>query len=145
MAQGAVGRTRYQVLFVIALAVLVTGFLSVAAVRHGFFDLRVYYGALHHWVRADGEIYDWLMPDSKYGFTYPPFAALVMLPMAYLSWPAAMVISVTLTVLASALVIWWLVGPVARRAAGPGGSPWPWRSAWRRRSSRCARRSTSAR
>jgi alpha-1,2-mannosyltransferase len=116
MAQGAVWRTRYQVLFVIALAVLVTGFLSVATVRHGFFDLRVYYGALHHWVRADGEIYDWLKPDSKYGFTYPPFAALVMLPLAYVSWPVAMVISVTLTVLASALVIWWLVDPVARRA-----------------------------
>lgn len=115
MPQGAVWRTRYQVLFVIALAVLVTGFLSVAAVRHGFFDLRVYYGALHHWVRADGEIYDWLMPDSKYGFTYPPFAALLMLPMAYLPWHAAIVISVTITVLASALLIWWLVDPIAQR------------------------------
>lgn len=115
MAQGAGWRTRYQVLFVIALVVLVAGFLSVAAVRHGFFDLRVYYGALHHWVRADGEIYDWLKPDSKYGFTYPPFAALVMLPMAYLSWTAAMVISVSLTALTSALLIWWLVDPIARR------------------------------
>ncbi|MEQ4303109.1 glycosyltransferase 87 family protein [Plantactinospora sp. B6F1] len=115
MAQGAGWRTRYQVLFVIALVVLVAGFLSVATARHGFFDLRVYYGALHHWVRADGEIYDWLKPDSKYGFTYPPFAALVMLPLAYLNWPAAMVISVALTVLASALLIWWLVDPIVRR------------------------------
>ncbi|MGI5215525.1 glycosyltransferase 87 family protein [Plantactinospora sp. CA-290183] len=114
MSQGAFSRARYQVPFVIALAVLVTGFLTVAAVRHGFFDLRVYYGALHHWV-AGGEIYDWLKPNSKYGFTYPPFAALVMLPMAYVSWHVATVISVILTVLASALLIWWLVDPIARR------------------------------
>ncbi|MEE6261078.1 glycosyltransferase 87 family protein [Plantactinospora sonchi] len=115
MAQGAFSRARFQVPFVVALAVLVTGFLSVAAVRHGFFDLAVYWGAVHHWVRADGEIYDWLMPDSKYGFTYPPFAALLMYPMAYLSWHVAIVINVTLTVLASTLLIWWLVDPIARR------------------------------
>ncbi|MEO3743022.1 glycosyltransferase 87 family protein [Plantactinospora sp. B5E13] len=115
MAQGAFSRARFQVPFVVALAVLVTGFLSVAAVRHGFFDLAVYWGAVHHWVRADGQIYDWLMPDSKYGFTYPPFAALLMYPMAYLGWHTAIVIHVTLTVLASTLLIWWLVDPIARR------------------------------
>jgi alpha-1,2-mannosyltransferase len=116
VAQGGFSRARYQVPFVIALAVLVTGFLSVAAVRHGYFDLAVYWGALRHWVRADGMIYDWLKPDSKYGFTYPPFAALVMYPLAYLSWRAAIAIHVTLTVLASTLLIWWLVDPMARRA-----------------------------
>ncbi|MEO3818071.1 glycosyltransferase 87 family protein [Plantactinospora sp. B24E8] len=115
MAQGAFSRARFQVPFVVALAVLVTGFLSVAAVRHGFFDLAVYWGAVHHWVRADGQIYDWLMPDSKYGFTYPPFAALLMYPMAYLGWHTAIVIHVTLSVLASTLLIWWLVDPIARR------------------------------
>lgn len=108
-------RARYQVPFVLALAVLVTAFLSVAAVRHGFFDLNVYYGALHHWV-AGGELYDWLKVNTKYGFTYPPFAALTMLPMAYVSWHVAIVLSVSLTVLASTLLIWWLLEPVARRA-----------------------------
>ena len=115
MPRGGFSRARYQVPFVIALAVLVTGFLSVTAVRHGFFDLAVYWGALHHWVRADGMIYDWLKPDSKYGFTYPPFAALVMYPLAYLSWHTAIVIHVASTVLASTLLIWWLVDPLARR------------------------------
>ncbi|WP_431934826.1 glycosyltransferase family 87 protein [Micromonospora sp. RP3T] len=115
MAQGA-GRTTAQVVAVAALAAAVTLFLSVAAVRHGFFDLRVYYGALTYWVRDGGEIYDFLKAGTQYGFTYPPFAALVMLPMAYLPWGAAIVVSVAATVVVSAVVIWWLLDPVARRA-----------------------------
>ena len=59
MAQGA-RRTIAQVVAVAALAVAVTAFLSVAAVRHGFFDLKVYYGALTFWVHDGGEIYDFL-------------------------------------------------------------------------------------
>ncbi|MFK3980312.1 glycosyltransferase 87 family protein [Micromonospora sp. NPDC050397] len=115
MAQGAFRQTRYQVLFVIALAVLVAGFLSVAAVGHGFFDLKVYSGALHYWAREGGEIYDWLKPNSKYGFTYPPFAALLLLPLAYLPFLLSSVLSVTVTALVSVLLLWWLVDPVARR------------------------------
>ncbi|MEU1686208.1 glycosyltransferase family 87 protein [Micromonospora sp. NPDC005707] len=115
MAQGA-RRTIAQVVAVVALAVAVTAFLSVAAVRHGFFDLKVYYGALTFWVHDGGEIYDFLKGGTQYGFTYPPFAALVMLPMAYLPWAAAITVSVAATVVVSAVVIWWLLDPVARRA-----------------------------
>jgi alpha-1,2-mannosyltransferase len=115
MTQGATARTRRQVLIVATLAVAVAAFLSVAAIRHGFFDLQVYYGAMRYWVLEDGLVYDWLKGDSKYGFTYPPFAALVMLPMAYLSWPLAIVVNATATVLAGALLLYWLVDPIARR------------------------------
>ncbi|MFJ8685200.1 glycosyltransferase 87 family protein [Micromonospora wenchangensis] len=115
MAQGA-RRTAGQVVAVVVLAVAVAAFLSVAAVRHGFFDLKVYYGALHFWVHDHGEIYDYLKPGTQYGFTYPPFAALVMLPMAYLPWPAAITVSVAATVVVSAVLVWWLLDPVARRA-----------------------------
>ncbi|MER7165741.1 glycosyltransferase family 87 protein [Micromonospora sp. NPDC000207] len=119
MAQGpgrVVARTLVQGLVVVVLALVVAWFLSWAAVRHGFFDLNVYYGALNHWVNDGGEIYDFLKPGTQYGFTYPPFAALVMLPMAYLSWHAAIVVSVTAGVLVSVVVIWWLLDPVARRS-----------------------------
>ncbi|WBB89187.1 glycosyltransferase family 87 protein [Verrucosispora sp. WMMC514] len=115
MAQGA-RRTVGQVAAVVVLAVAVAGFLSVAAVRHGFFDLQVYRGALVWWVHDGGEIYDYLKPGTQYGFTYPPFAALVMLPMGYLSWHAAIVVSVAAGVLTSAVLIWWLLDPVSRRA-----------------------------
>ncbi len=115
VAQGA-GRTLGQVASVVGLAVGVALFLSVAAVRHGFFDLQVYYGALRHWVHDGGEIYDYLRPFTQYGFTYPPFAALVMLPMAYLSWNAAIVVSVAASVVVTAVLFWWLVDPISRRA-----------------------------
>ncbi|MFC4018072.1 glycosyltransferase 87 family protein [Micromonospora sp. GCM10011542] len=115
MAQGA-RRTLGQVGGVVGLAVAVALFLSMAAVRHGFFDLKVYYGALTWWVHDGGEIYDYLKPGTQYGFTYPPFAALVMLPMAYLPWSAAIVVSVLASVTTTALLIWWLVDPIARRA-----------------------------
>ncbi|WP_200209294.1 glycosyltransferase family 87 protein [Micromonospora coerulea] len=115
MAQGA-RRTYGQVAGVVVLAAAVAAFLSVAAVRHGFFDLKVYYGALTFWVHDGGEIYDFLKAGTQYGFTYPPFAALVMLPMAYLPWPAAITVSVLASVTTSAVLIWWLLDPIARRA-----------------------------
>ncbi|SIR92643.1 alpha-1,2-mannosyltransferase [Micromonospora avicenniae] len=113
--QGA-SRTVAQVVGVLLLAVAVTAFLSVAAVRHGFFDLQVYYGALNWWVHDGGEIYDYLRPLTQYGFTYPPFAALVMLPMAYLPWLAAIVVSVAATVVVTVVLFWWLIDPISRRA-----------------------------
>lgn len=115
MAQGA-ARTYRQVAVVVGLALAVTAFLSVAAVRHGYFDLQVYQGALTWWARDGGELYDFLRPRTQYGFTYPPFAALLMLPMAYLPWNAAIAVSVTAGVAAGAVVIWWLLDPVSRRA-----------------------------
>ncbi|MER5334039.1 glycosyltransferase 87 family protein [Micromonospora sp. NPDC002717] len=115
MAQGP-RQTVRQVVSVVGLAVAVAAFLSVAAVRHGFFDLKVYYGALTWWVHDGGEIYDFLKPGTQYGFTYPPFAALVMLPMAYLPWSAAIVVSVAASVVVTAVLFWWLVDPISRRA-----------------------------
>jgi alpha-1,2-mannosyltransferase len=108
-------RTRWKLLFVAVLALLIAGFLSVAAARHGYFDLGVYQGAMGYWVHDGGEIYDYLKPGTRYGFTYPPFAALSMLPLAYLGWHVAILGSVTGSVLATAVVVGWLVLPIARR------------------------------
>ncbi|MFW0182978.1 glycosyltransferase 87 family protein [Rothia sp. CCM 9417] len=52
--------------------------------RH-FFDLQVYYGGVAHWLET-GRLYDWaLPPEEVYGFTYPPFAALVFTPFVLLT------------------------------------------------------------
>ncbi|NYT93791.1 glycosyltransferase 87 family protein [Salinispora sp. H7-4] len=115
MAQGA-KRTVRQAIGVVGLAVGVALFLSVAAARHGFFDLGVYYGAIRYWVHDGGEIYDFLRPFTQYGFTYPPFAALVMLPMAYVSWTVAIVLSVSASVVVTLVLLWWLLDPISRRA-----------------------------
>lgn len=100
---------------VAGLATLVFAFVARFAVRHGFFDLHVYHGAINYWVREGGVLYDYLLPRTTYGFTYPPFAALVMLPMAITPWHVAIVISCVACIAATALTLYWLVDPVARR------------------------------
>ncbi len=107
------GRTRVGI--VVALALATWAFVALAAERHGFFDLKVYYGAINYWAGGDGELYDYLLPRTKYGFTYPPFAALTMLPMAVVGWGVAIAISMVLTIAASVLLLFWLVDPIARR------------------------------
>jgi alpha-1,2-mannosyltransferase len=104
-----------QVIIVVVMAAAAFAFLATFATRHGFFDLRVYYGATNYWAHGHGEIYDYLKPLSKYGYTYPPFAALTMVPMAVLPWMAAIVISVIATVLVTLLIIYWFLRPVIAR------------------------------
>ena len=103
--------TAGQLAVVALLALGVAVFLILAARRNHFFDLRVYYGALNHWAHG-GEIYDYLKPVTPYGFTYPPFAALTMLPMTLIPLGAAQVVSVLLAVVTTGLTLWWLLGPI---------------------------------
>jgi uncharacterized membrane protein len=70
----------------------------------GWFDLYVYYGTLDDWLRHGGHIYDYLLPGTPYGFTYPPFAALCMLPMALVPRGAAVGVAFALTGAAACLV-----------------------------------------
>src|SRR4029450_7767535 len=62
-----------------------------------------------------GSIYDFVLPDSTYGFTYPPFAALVMLPLAIIPWSVAILLSCIACAAVSVMVIYWFVDPIARR------------------------------
>ena len=104
-----------QVLIVAAVWAAVWAFLYVAAARNGYFDLKVYYGAMDYWVNKGGDIYDYLVPGTPYGFTYPPFAAALMSPMALIGWHTAIAISVTMNVVALGFIITWLIGPVIKR------------------------------
>ncbi|MBM2623269.1 DUF2029 domain-containing protein [Actinoplanes sp. LDG1-06] len=88
----------------------------LAETRNGYFDSKVYYGAIQYWFHGDGGmVYDWLRPGTPYGFTYPPFAGLVMAPMAVLPFGAVVVLAVVATVLTTALLTWWLAGDLIRR------------------------------
>jgi alpha-1,2-mannosyltransferase len=119
----AVGRapTVRRVLGLAGLAVAVTVFLALTAVRRNFFDLQVYYGAINYWAHGAGVLYDYLEPKSTYGFTYPPFAALAMLPMAVTPWVLTVIVNATACAAATAVLVYWLVDPVARRQ---GWSRW---------------------
>jgi alpha-1,2-mannosyltransferase len=106
---------RRRVLKLVGLAAVVGTFLTLVAVRHGYFDLRVYHGAINYWVHDGGLLYDYLLPESTYGFTYPPFAAMVMAPMAYTPWHLAIVLTCIACVAATGVLLYWLVDPVSRR------------------------------
>ncbi|MEU6666879.1 glycosyltransferase family 87 protein [Streptomyces sp. NPDC046727] len=98
---------RGRLILVLLLVAAVTVFTATVPLLRDFFDLRVYYGAVHTWAHHGGRIYDYRVPGTAYGFTYPPFAALAMLPLALLGRTAAIVVSllVNLAALAAALRI----------------------------------------
>ncbi|MEU3186105.1 glycosyltransferase 87 family protein [Streptomyces sp. NPDC006923] len=106
-----VRRTTTAVCLVVATAV----FLATVPLHRDFFDVGVYYGTVNDRIHHNGRIYDYLSPGTRYGFTYPPFAAVSMLPMALVSWPVAVGVSVGLGIAASVLLLRWLAGPVIKR------------------------------
>jgi alpha-1,2-mannosyltransferase len=83
-----------------------------------FFDLRIYHGAVVWWW-GGGELYDYVAPDITLGFTYPPFAALAMLPMAALPVGAAGSLNVVASLTALAAVLAVLLVPIADRYRWP--------------------------
>ncbi|MFF3055733.1 glycosyltransferase 87 family protein [Streptomyces sp. NPDC057909] len=104
------------------IVVPVTGavlFMVTVPYYRGWFDLYVYYGTVDDWIRHGGRIYDYLLPGTGYGFTYPPFAAVCMLPMLLVGRTGAVVGCVLLSVAASVLL---LRGPLRELPLGRGGS-----------------------
>ncbi|MET9732096.1 glycosyltransferase 87 family protein [Streptomyces sp. NPDC006458] len=106
---------RGRLLLVLALVAVVTVFSATVPLLRDWFDLRVYHGALHSWIQDGDRLYDYRVPGTTYGFTYPPFAALAMLPMAWLPLTAAIVIALLLNLAALALVLRLLTGRAWRR------------------------------
>ncbi|XUL93051.1 glycosyltransferase 87 family protein [Streptomyces galilaeus] len=106
---------RGRVLLVLALATTVTVFTATVPLLRDWFDLRVYYGTVHTWLHHGGRIYDYHVPGTTYGFTYPPFAAVSMAPMGYLGLGPAIAAALVLNLLALAVVLRILAGPGWRR------------------------------
>ncbi len=78
--------------------------------HHRQFDLRLYYDAINYWT-AGHDLFSYSQPDPvniSLGFTYPPVAALLMSPMALLSYPVVLVISLA-AIIGSAAVFVYLV------------------------------------
>jgi len=116
-----VTRPAKQAWIVAGLLVVTAGIVLLAEIRNRFFDSKVYYGAVRYWFVDHGMVYDWLRPGTPYGFTYPPFAGLVMAPMAVLPFPLVVVLASVATIASTALLTWWFVGPLIRRR---GWTPW---------------------
>jgi hypothetical protein len=83
-----------------------------------FFDLLIYHGAVVWWA-GGGDLYAFIAPETTLGFTYPPFSALVMLPMAVLTPQAAGWLNILASLGALTLVLAALLVPIADRAGWP--------------------------
>lgn len=111
----ALSTDRRRLLLVLGLAAAVGAFTATVPLLRDWFDLRVYYGTVDAWVHHGGRIYDYHVPGTTYGFTYPPFAALGMLPMALVGLRTAIAVELLLNLAAIAVIVWILVGPALRR------------------------------
>lgn len=88
---------------------------------HHFLDLRIYYGAVRWWAHGHS-LYTYSIPDrvqGHLGYTYPPVAALLMYPMAWMSLFQVIVIIWILSALSYVLTTAWLVLPAAQRHGWP--------------------------
>jgi len=106
---------RGRLALVLAAAVVVTVFTATVPLLRDWFDLRVYHGAVDSWVHHGGRLYDYRVPGTSYGFTYPPFAAVAMLPMALLGLRTAIAVGLLLNLAALAVVARLLTGRAWRR------------------------------
>ena len=106
---------RGRLLLVLAVAAAVTAFTATVPLLRDWFDLRVYYGAVTTWVHHGGRLYDYLVPGTSYGFTYPPFAAVAMLPMALVGLHIAIALALLLNLAALALIAHLLTEGAWRR------------------------------
>ncbi|GIF19142.1 alpha-1,2-mannosyltransferase [Actinoplanes tereljensis] len=104
-----------RIALVIGAAIAVAVFLvTIPTFRH-FFDLGVYRGAVRYWLFDGGDLYQYRYQGTEYGFTYPPFAALTMSPLALTSWPVAVAASLVLNSAAVILLLRWYFVPILRR------------------------------
>jgi len=88
--------------------------------RYTFFDVKIYHGAVEWWL-AGGDLYEFIAPGTVLGFTYPPFAALAMLPMATMSAISAGWVSAVVSVAALAMVLAAILLPITDRLGWPRG------------------------
>ncbi len=106
--------TRRRAFALSGLVVATAVFLvAVPAFRH-FFDLGVYRGAVRWWLLDDGPLYDFRYQFTEYGFTYPPFAALLFSPLVATSWPVAIALGLLVNAAMVALLLRRLGWPEIR-------------------------------
>lgn len=103
---------------VVAAVWLYVVYLCPVSPWHAEFDLKVYRGAVIWWTQHK-PLYSFHRNKTPYGFTYPPFAALVMIPWGWFPEFTAMVLNEILSVALLGLITWWMVAPVARRRGWP--------------------------
>ncbi|MDR1999820.1 MAG: glycosyltransferase 87 family protein, partial [Frankiaceae bacterium] len=67
---------------VMCLAIAVAALTWLLPHQRDFFDFRIYWAATHSWLSGD-PLYSFEKPGTTLGFTYPPFAGLVLAPFSF--------------------------------------------------------------
>ena len=87
--------------------------------HYRFFDMVIYHDAIRWWTNG-GELYDYAAPvHGELGFTYPPFAAFVLMPVARVPAATAGWLNAVGSVLALTVVLAVLAAPIAARLGRP--------------------------
>lgn len=107
-----------QVGLVVAAVLLAALLVKLFGRRYVFFDMRIYHGAMEWWT-GGGELYEFIAPETTLGYTYPPFAAIMMAPMALFSYATAGWINAVLSAAALGWVLTVLLAPIADRYGWP--------------------------
>jgi alpha-1,2-mannosyltransferase len=111
-------------------AIILTSAAVLIAAGHGLdamhdqYDLRIYFGAIGWWERGN-DLYGYGVADpvmGLLGFTYPPFAAVLMAPMGTLGWPGVQGLTLVGILAAGAVVVHLCLG---ERFRVPVGHAWP--------------------
>ncbi|SCL15726.1 Protein of unknown function [Micromonospora rhizosphaerae] len=104
----------------IVAAVAYAAWLAIGAFGrpYNFFDMKIYHGAVVWWASGN-ELYEFIAPATTLGFTYPPFAALLMLPMSWLPVGAAGWLNALASIAALAVVLAALLRPIVDRLGWP--------------------------
>lgn len=72
------------------------------------FDLKIYRDSLSFWLNGRGDLYSYAQTDpvnGDLGFTYPPFAAVLLTPFAWLSLDRAVAASLVLNAVSTAFLV----------------------------------------
>ncbi|MEH0936865.1 glycosyltransferase 87 family protein [Micromonospora psammae] len=104
----------------IVAAVAYAAWLAIGAFGrpYNFFDMKIYHGAVVWWASGH-QLYEFIAPTTTLGFTYPPFAALAMLPMAWLPVESAGWVNAAGSIAALAVVLAALLRPIVDRLGWP--------------------------
>ncbi len=99
----------------IPIAVAGTVLFGLLMTHYRFFDMVIYHDAIRWWL-SGGELYGYAAPvQGQLGFTYPPFAAFVLMPVAFVPAATAGWLIAGAGVLALTVVLAVLVTPIAAR------------------------------
>ncbi|GDY28781.1 membrane protein [Gandjariella thermophila] len=114
-------RYRLPLLAVAALGELAAVYRLLTSGRHGFIDLDVYRLGVQAWLHG-ADPYGQLPPTqlgTRLPFIYPPFAAVLLSPLALVPWTVSAIATFTLTTVGLAVTLY-----LACRRIWPGGGQW---------------------